>query len=194
MRSSKLHCLIHICTIVINMQFSILALLLFCLVSHVDLQANDADMQSDIPKVRGVLGCSLPALLHIGARYRLDDIEIGFNVGSFPAPEQLLTLSADCVFHVFDARNETGNKSWFGSIGITSMHEDGEFEINDYVYTHLRFGHEFALSKSIGLQLDGGLMFELNHVEVQKKPSTWFDFDFDFPVLPSIGLTTVFYL
>jgi len=80
-------------------------------------------------------------------------------------------------------------------IGISALHEDGEFEINEYMYGHMRLGHEFALSKTIALQLDGGLMFELSHQEIQKKPSnSWLDFGFDFPILRSIGLSTVFYL
>ncbi len=169
---------------------------IFLLLLHIlPISTVHAQSNANIPKVRGIIGFSIPELLHVGARYQLDDIEIGVSVGSFKSTGQLLTLNADCIVHVFEDRNATGHKSWYGKIGFSSMHDEGEYEINDYVYTHLRFGHEFALSKTIGLQLDGGMMFELKHNEIQKKPSnSWFDFDFEFPVLPSIGLTTVIYL
>lgn len=164
----------------------------FVLIMPLILHAQEPALSSELPKVRGMMGFSVPELIHVGTRYRIDDIEIGVNVGSAPSTGSVLTLSADCLIHLFGSRNATGHASWYGKVGITSMHEDTEFEIADYTYGHLRFGHEFALSKTIALQLDGGLMFELAHQEIQKKSrNTWFEFDF--PILPSIGLTTVFY-
>lgn len=169
-------------------------LLFFSMVPQI-LHAEDESQVVEVPKVRGLIGCSLPELLHVGARYRINHLELGVNVGSAPSNGSLLTLSADCLFRIFLTRNEYGQTPWYGKIGISALHEDGEFEINDYTYGHMRLGHEFTLSKTIALQLDGGLMFELSHQEIQKKPSnSWFNFDFDFPILPSIGLSTVFYL
>ncbi|MGA1308270.1 MAG: hypothetical protein ACO30M_10325, partial [Candidatus Kapaibacteriota bacterium] len=90
-------------------------------------------------------------------------------------------------------RNELGNKPWYGKLGYTFMREESEVEINTWSYIHTRFGHEFALSNSIALQVDGGLMFQVNHGEIQKKPrNSWFNFDFEFPVLPSIGISTAY--
>lgn len=188
--------MIHICLVVIDMKpFSIILCLLFFSIVPRNLHAEDETQAPNIPKVRGIIGCSLPELLHVGARYRINHMELGVNVGTAPSNGSLLTLSADCLFRIFLTRNEYGQAPWYGKIGISALHEDGEYEINDYTYGHMRLGHEFALSKTIALQLDGGLMFEMSHQEIQKKPSSsWFDFDFDFPILPSIGLSTVFYL
>lgn len=196
MHLSKHHCLIHTLFTVINMKVLLhrLIVCLLCIGSLSTLSAQEV-LTDSLPKVRGVMGFSLPELVHLGARYRFDDIEIGLNAGSFPTSGSLLTFTADCMIHLFDSYASTGQKAWYGKVGISSMHEDGEFEINDYTYAHLRFGHEFGLSKTVALQLDGGVMFELSHSEIEKKPSnSWFNFEFEFPILPSIGLTTVFYL
>jgi hypothetical protein len=43
------------------------------------------------------------------------------------------------------------------------------------------------------LHIDAGMMFELQHDEIEKKPrNSWLNFDFNFPVLPSIGITTAY--
>ena len=146
--------------------------------------------------VHGLIGISLPELIHVGARYQIDNLQFGINVGSFPAgSEGVFTYSADCIVYALGSHNSLNNKRWYGKLGITSMRDETEFKIDKYVYSHIRIGHEFALSNSVALQLEGGVMMELSHSEIQKKPSnSWFNFDFDFHVLPSVGLTTVFTL
>lgn len=144
--------------------------------------------------IRPLIGMSIPELLHIGVRYQMDDLQYGLNIGSFPAEnESIITYSADVIWHMFGEKNALNDKPWYGKIGYTFMREETEFEINTWSYAHLRFGHEFALSNFIALHIDAGLMFELQHDEIEKKPrNSWLNFDFDFPVLPSIGITTAY--
>ena len=144
--------------------------------------------------IRPIIGMSIPELLHIGVRYQMDDLQYGLNIGSFPAEnESIITYSADVIWHMFGEKNALNDKPWYGKIGYTFMREETEFEINTWSYAHLRFGHEFALSNFIALHIDAGLMFELQHDEIEKKPrNSWLNFDFNFPVLPSIGITTAY--
>lgn len=144
--------------------------------------------------IRPIIGMSIPELLHIGVRYQIDDLQYGLNIGSFPAEnESIITYSADVIWHMFGEKNALNDKPWFGKLGFTFMREETDFEINTWSYAHLRFGHEFALSKFIALHIDAGLMFELQHDEIEKKPrNSWLNFDFNFPVLPSIGITTAY--
>ena len=144
--------------------------------------------------IRPIIGMSIPELLHIGVRYQMDDLQYGLNIGSFPAEnESIITYSADVIWHMFGEKNALNNKPWYGKVGYTFMREETEFEINTWSYAHLRFGHEFALSNFLALHIDAGLMFELQHDEIEKKPrNSWLNFDFDFPVLPSIGITTAY--
>jgi hypothetical protein len=124
----------------------------------------------------------------------MDDLQYGLNIGSFPAEnESIITYSADVIWHMFGEKNALNDKPWYGKIGYTFMREETEFEINTWSYAHLRFGHEFALSNFLALHIDAGLMFELQHDEIEKNPrNSWLNFDFDFPVLPSIGITTAY--
>lgn len=144
--------------------------------------------------IRPIIGMSIPELLHIGVRYQMDDLQYGLNIGSFPAEnESIITYSADVIWHMFGEKNALNDKPWYGKIGYSFMREETEFEINTWSYAHLRFGHEFALSNFLALHIDAGLMFELQHDEIEKKPrNSWLNFDFDFPVLPSIGITTAY--
>lgn len=144
--------------------------------------------------IRPIIGMSIPELLHIGVRYQMDDLQYGLNIGSFPAEnESIITYSADVIWHMFGGKNALNDKPWYGKLGFTFMREETDFEINTWSYAHLRFGHEFALSNFIALHIDAGLMFELQHDEIEKKPrNSWLNFDFNFPVLPSIGITTAY--
>lgn len=144
--------------------------------------------------IRPIIGMSIPELLHIGVRYQMDDLQYGLNIGSFPVEnESIITYSADVIWHMFGEKNALNDKPWYGKLGFTFMREETDFEINTWSYAHLRFGHEFALSNFIALHIDAGLMFELQHDEIEKKPrNSWLNFDFDFPVLPSIGITTAY--
>lgn len=144
--------------------------------------------------IRPIIGMSIPELLHIGVRYQLDDLQYGLTIGSFPAEnESIITYSADVIWHMFGEKNALNDKPWYGKLGFTFMREETDFEINTWSYAHLRFGHEFALSNFIALHIDAGLMFELQHDEIEKKPrNSWLNFDFNFPVLPSIGITTAY--
>ena len=144
--------------------------------------------------IRPIIGMSIPELLHIGVRYQMDDLQYGLNIGSFPAEnENIITYSADVIWHMFGEKNALNDKPWYGKLGFTFMREETDFEINTWSYAHLRFGHEFALSNFIALHIDAGLMFELQHDEIEKKPrNSWLNFDFNFPVLPSIGITTAY--
>ena len=144
--------------------------------------------------IRPIIGMSIPELLHIGVRYQMDDLQYGLNIGSFPAEnESIITYSADVIWHMFGEKNALNDKPWYGKLGFTFMREETDFEINTWSYTHVRFGHAFALSNFIALHIDAGLMFELQHDEIEKKPrNSWLNFDFNFPVLPSIGITTAY--
>ena len=140
--------------------------------AHPGLYAQEA--KDHTPNgIRPTIGFSLPELLHIGAHYQMDDVQCGLSIGSFPIDNgSIITYSADVIWHMFGEKNELHNK---------------------WSYAHLRLGHEFALSNFIALHIDAGLMFALQHDEIEKKPrNSWFNVEFNVPVLPSIGITTAY--
>ncbi len=170
-----------------------LIFILFLSIPFSIIQAQDSEQISK-QGIKPIIGFSLPELMHIGARYQIDDMQYGLNIGSFPANnESIVTYSADFMWHLFGEKNALKDKPWYGKLGYTYMREETEFEINTWSYAHLRLGYEFAISNFIALHIDAGLMFEVDHNEIEKKPRiSWFDFDFEFPVLPSIGFTTAY--
>lgn len=140
-----------------------------------------------------ILGISLPEGPLIGARHQINDFQIGMSLGFYPRgnDQHFQSFNAELIVNTAGTRNSLGNKPWYMRAGISYIQSENEYERNSDVVSHLRYGYEFALTKSLAFQIDAGLMFHLSHQEIQKKPrNTWFNFDFDFPVLPSIGLTT----
>ncbi len=171
-----------------------LIMVLMLLISSEYVRSQDSTVIRS-ESIRPLIGFSIPELLHIGVRYQVDDMQYGLNVGPFSMVDNIsnMTYSADIMWHLFGTRNAMNDKPWYGKLGYTFMREETEYEINKWSYAHMRFGYEFAFTKSLALQIDAGLMFQVMHQEIEKKPKTsWLDFDFEFPVLPSIGITTAY--
>lgn len=183
----------HILWEVIDMKQLVVFLLILLMSS--DIIAQDS-IDGHPQGFRPMVGFSLPELLHIGTRYQVNDMQYGLSIGSFPADnESIITYSADIMWHLFGEKNALNMKPWYGKIGYTFMREETDFEINTWSYAHVRFGHAFALSNFIALHIDAGLMFQTMHQEIEKKPkNSWLNFDFEFPVLPSVGITTAYSL
>lgn len=140
------------------------------------------------------IGIGIPELMHIGGYMKRGDADIGVIVGTFPFQEAS-TYSVSTVFlmHLFGGLNEAKNKPWIADLGISYVHDETAYEINKYAYVHCRWGYEYALSQTLCVQASAGIMFEVVHEEIEKKPSpSWFDFDFEFPVLPSLRINTVY--
>lgn len=135
-------------------------------------------------------GLGLPELLNIGVRYQLEQVQIGFSVGSMPygSGEYLVSFSGDVYYHFGGSSELSNRKPWYGRIGLNYLRDESELVIDKYFYLTTRFGRDFNISRKIGIEIDIGAIFQLSNKEIRKSPPSGWDFNFEYPVLPSIGV------
>lgn len=140
-------------------------------------------------KVNISVGIGLPELLNVGVRYQLEQAQIGIGFGSMPLKdESLISVSGDLYYHFGGLSELSNRRPWYGRIGLNYLREETETFIDKILYLNLRIGRDFNISKKIGIEIDAGAIFQLFNDETRKQPSNGWNFDFEFPVLPSFGI------
>ena len=71
-------------------------------------------------------------------------------------------------------------------MGLLYYKESGETYTDKIWYLNARAGKKIYFSERAGLEFDEGLMFQLHHVEIYTKPPF---IDFEFPILPGLGVS-----
>lgn len=141
-------------------------------------------------------GLGFPELLNIGVHFSSKQIQIGFFGGFWPTKkENLMTLGGDFYYHFGGFSELSERKPWYGRAGFIFYREETDTFIAKYVFLDLRVGREINITKRFGIQPDIGATIQLSHSEIRKAPTSgWFDGSWEFPVLPSMGLTLIYRL
>ncbi len=135
------------------------------------------------------VGIGLPELLNIGIRYQLQQTQIGISFGSMPVKdESIFSLSSDVYYNFGGISELSSRRPWYGKIGLNYLWDETKFFIDKYLYLNLRIGRDFNISQKIGIDVEAGLGLQLLHDTIEKEPPGWLNFNFDIPVLPSIGI------
>ena len=132
-------------------------------------------------------GFGFPELLNVGISTQYEQIQFGIKVGFFPAGEGIISISGDIYYHFAGVSTLSTRRLWYVKSGLNYLRDETEYFIDEYYHFNLRIGRDFYGSKRIGFRLDVGLFFLLLHEKSIKKPGGW-DFDIEFPVLPSFGM------
>lgn len=135
-------------------------------------------------------GFGIPELLNVGVRYQLNNqVQLGFSVGSVPTEnENAISIVGDVRYHFGGHSKLSSRRPWYGRVGLNYLRDETDYKINNYLYFISRLGKEFNISNRMGIEIDAGAIFELNKDEVRKKPSSGWDLNLDFLVLPSFGI------
>lgn len=138
-------------------------------------------------------GIGLPELINIGMKYQVNQSQIGLSVGSFPvgSNENIISISTDYYYHFGGLSELNKVRPWYAKVGLNYLRDETETIIDKYVFLNTRIGRDFNISKKIGIQLDIGLLIELQNEQERKIPinDSWnLNLDLDFPILPSIGI------
>ena len=139
-------------------------------------------------KVNISTGIGIPELLNIGVRYQYKQTQIGFSIGSMPLglSEKIISISSDIYYHFGGFTELSNRRPWYGRIGLNYLRDEDKYLIDKYVYLNSRIGRDFNISNKIGVEIGVGAIFQLSNEEIRKKPSS--GFDFEFPVIPSLGV------
>ncbi len=134
-------------------------------------------------------GFGIPELLNIGLSYHYDQFQIGMSVGTMPVPdEHIITVAGDIRYHFGGSSGLSDRRPWYGRIGLNYLKDETKNYIDKYSYLNTRIGREFNITNRFGIAIDAGAIFQLSHSKIRKTPSSGWDLDLEFPVLPSLGI------
>ncbi len=137
-------------------------------------------------------GIGVPELLNIGVRLQLDQIQIGFNIGSFPSEDRSYSSTSGDLYYHFAGHSKLSNRwAWYGRGGINYQRREltkptypNYHWSSKELFLNLRIGRDINFSPTIGISIDAGASFSLFYEHIGYK-----GFGFHFPVLPSLGAT-----
>ncbi len=171
------------------LKFFILPVLLFCPYFQVSGQE----------KVNLAATIGVPDLISIGARYQMKQSQLGLNYGFGTINDsynKTYVISVDYFNHFSGESKYTDRRPWYLRGGFNYLVDETSSFKDTYLYTNLRMGRDFNLSKRFGFTIDLGLLVELSYNRTEKEPMAlpyWFSFDWgtstaESKVLPAISL------
>ena len=137
-------------------------------------------------------GIGYPELENVSVRYQLKQAQIGLGIGTrISSKGSLISVSGDITCHFAGGSDHSKRRPVYGRFGLSYLKDESETKTDKYLYLNLRIGREINFTEKFGLAIDGGFAFQMSHEKISKIPPTYFDgiFNFEFPVLPSLGIS-----
>ena len=105
-------------------------------------------------KVSLSTGFGLPEALNISLRYQImNQSKIGVSVGWW---QNEISFSGDYYYHFNGSSKFSDMHPWYGRFGLSHV-------LDWWTGTYLRVGRDFNLSKSFGINIDAGLMYNFTY-------------------------------
>ncbi len=140
-------------------------------------------------KVNLSVGIGLPELLNLGVRGEIDQFQLGFSIGAIPLKDEtIFSVSGDVSYHFAGHSDLSSRRPWYGRLGVNYLRDETDNFIDKYSYLTLRFGRDLNITKEFGVEIDAGFMYQIYHDKIIKKSLSGWNFNFDFPLLPSLGI------
>jgi hypothetical protein len=134
-------------------------------------------------------GIGFPELINASIGYQFPQTQISMGVGFVPADESVISIDGDVFYHFAGAPVFSQRRPWYGRIGVAYVRDETVSFIDKFLYINARVGREFNLSAKAGLNADVGTLVQVLHNKEKKTNSSSMDLNFEFPMLPSIGLS-----
>lgn len=132
-------------------------------------------------------GIGLPELMCGGVRFHLKQTAVEITVGSFPVSNGGLSVTGNVCYHFGQPSRYSGIGRWYGKCGLAYLTSKSERVNEKFMYLNTQMGREINISKRFGIDIDAGAAFELYHKKVVLSGG-WGVLDFNFPVIPSLGI------
>ena len=128
-------------------------------------------------------------LINAGLRYQLSNrIQIGIKGGTFPSnSENSISISGNAYYHFAGYSKLSDQPPWYTRIGINYLKGENEKLLEKYLFLDLRIGRDINITEKIGIKLDGGIVIQMKKTYVHKVSTGW-NFNFDIPVIPGLGI------
>jgi len=141
-------------------------------------------------KVNISAGIGLPELINVATKFQSKQTQFGIGIGFMPLQnESVISVTGDIYYHFAGVSQLSDRRTWYARTGLVYLRDETDYFIDKYIYLNARIGKDFNFTPKMGLAFDVGLIFELYNETIRKVPPSGWDFDLEFPLLPSIGLT-----
>ncbi len=138
-------------------------------------------------KVNISAGVGIMELINLGVRFQLNQSQIGFGVGFFPAADETVTsFHGDYYFHFAGKSKLSTRRPWYGKFGLNYLRDEDESDILNYLFLNLKVGRDFNISKRLGIAFEVGGLVKLMYNKVEKIPSN--SWNPVIPALPGFGI------
>ncbi len=136
-----------------------------------------------------IAGIGNPELMHIGARFQSNQIQMGGSVGISGKSDY--AVIGEFLFHFGKFQDLSTRKSWYARLGSSYLKEEDEYEIIKSFNIHTRVGRELIIKENLGIGIDAGLGFRIFKEKTEIKPKTgFFNINIDFLeyFIPAVGI------
>ncbi|MEN8118526.1 MAG: hypothetical protein ABFS16_16200 [Bacteroidota bacterium] len=132
-------------------------------------------------------GFGVMEVFNIGLDLENNNSQFGFKVGGLVADgETLFSLTGDYSYYFAGNSKRTNNRTWFGKTGLQYFSDKADTFHEKAAYLFARVGKRFYFSSKAGVKIDLGMGFRIHHYEYYKQRPL---IDFDFPVMPGMGIS-----
>ncbi len=132
------------------------------------LNENNLNGQHTLDVIAGI---GFPELLNTGVRAQLNQVQIGFKIGSFPFCESsFLTLAGEVYYHFGDNLLFTKRKITYVKAALNYFKDENAWEKDVTVLVGISAGRDIYISHKIGVNLDCGLFFKIKDFKMNKEP------------------------
>jgi hypothetical protein len=169
----------------------------FAIVLFLILQFDNTSFSQTRHEMDIVTGLGFPSdFLHLGLRYQIAiQNQLGFIFGydilfrDNSIDERMFSLSLDHYWHFGGHSSKSEIKPWYFRQGLNYMQDKTEYELFRLFGLNLSAGREISFSRHFGLNIDLGVIPNINTLkELKPKPCT-FCFDIAFPnIFPNARL------
>ena len=161
--------------------------LILCFIFLLCCGANTSGQE----KVNISTGIGFPELINLVVYYQHKQIQAGLGFGFYPESENnnLISAFGDIFIHFAGSSELSNRRPWYGRVGLNYLRDENKDRIWIHHYLNLRFGRDFNISKKIGINIDGGVIFEqFSKIKYKESSGGSMFGPISFPLLPSVGI------
>ena len=142
-------------------------------------------------RVNLAVGFGIPEMLNAGVRFQIDQVQLGVGMGAI---ENMFSASGDFYYHFGGTSDLSDRRPWYARTGLNYLRDEQKDFIDKSFWISPRIGRDFNISEKFGVALDAGIAFRISHKEQRKNSEANYDPDFNFPILPALGLSLFYRL
>jgi len=139
------------------------------------------------PRLKLLLGFGFPELVYVRLQSYRNTFQFGAGAGTLPGYDHsIFSAFIQGGYHFGGKAKYNLIPPWYAKTLLGYGYEESSTTTWYSVFLSPRIGRNFYFGKKTGIDFEMGISFEIWEIKVERYPSDW-NFDFDFPVVPTIS-------